>query len=355
MTCWTGFTTTWCVFDIAEKEKEITSLEHLITADGFWEDSDNSQKVMRRLTGLKKTVEQWRGLERRLTELAELDALGDAEMAEDVTAETESVSEELDRLEFELAYSGEYDERNAIVSIHAGAGGVESQDWAEMLLAMYLKWGERHEFDVEILETSAGDEAGIKSVTAEFRGRYAYGNLRSEHGVHRLIRLSPFDSDHARHTSFALVEVMPEVEEDAEVDIKSEDIKLEAFRASGAGGQNVQKVSSAVRLTHVPSGIVVTAQTERSQHQNREVAMSLLRARLLQRKIAEQEAEKARLKGERISNEWGSQIRSYVLHPYKMVKDHRTGTETGNTPAVLEEGGIDMFIEAYLKGQIGDE
>ncbi|MDV2989469.1 MAG: peptide chain release factor 2 [Dehalogenimonas sp.] len=343
--------------DVVEKEKEVTSLEHLITGDGFWEDSDNSQRVMRRLSGLKKTVDQWRGLEKRVVELAELAGLAgaDSEMTEVVESETSELETELDKLEFELAYSGEYDERNAILAIHAGAGGVESQDWAEMLLNMYLKWAERRDYEAEILETSAGDEAGIKSVTVMVRGRYAYGSLRSEHGVHRLIRLSPFDSDHARHTSFALVEIMPEAEEDTDIEINPDDIKLEAFRASGAGGQNVQKVSSAVRITHVPSGLVVTAQTERSQHQNREMAMGLLKARLLKRKIAEQEAERARIKGDRISNEWGSQIRSYVLHPYKMIKDHRTGVETGNPQVVLEEGQLDMFIEAYLKGQITSE
>ncbi|TFG46839.1 MAG: peptide chain release factor 2 [Dehalococcoidia bacterium] len=348
---------TWCVFDIPEKEKEVTSLEQLITEDGFWEDSHQSQTVMRRLAGLKKTVDHWRGLEERLGELAELDVLAsdDSELASDVDSETANFIVELDKLEFELAYSGEYDERNVILAVHAGAGGVDSQDWAEMLLNMYLKWAERRGYDAEVLESSSGDEAGIKSVTVILRGRYAYGNLRSEHGVHRLIRLSPFDSDHARHTSFALVEIMPEAEEDTDIEINPDDIKLEAFRASGAGGQNVQKVSSAVRITHVPSGIVVTAQTERSQYQNREAAMSLLKARLLKKKIAEQEAERARIKGEHISAEWGSQIRSYVLHPYKMVKDHRTGTETGNPQAVLEEGQLDMFIEAYLKGQITSE
>jgi len=308
---------------------------------------------MRRLTGLKKTAEPWRGLEKRLVELTELSSLEEdgSLLSGEIERETAGLTEELDKLEFELAYSGEYDERNALLSIHAGAGGVESQDWAEMLMQMYLRWSERHEYDTEVLETSAGDEAGIKSTTIIFRGRYAYGNLRSEHGVHRLIRLSPFDSDHARHTSFALVEVMPEAEEDTDIVIDPEDIKLEAYRSSGAGGQNVQKVSSAVRLTHLPTGTVVTAQTERSQYQNREIALGLLRARLLKLKIAEQEAERARLKGERISAEWGSQIRSYVLHPYKMVKDHRTGYETGNAAAVLEEGNLDPFIDAYLKGQ----
>ncbi len=344
---------TWCVFDIPAKEKEISELEKLAGETEFWQDSVRAQATMRRLTELRRAAGQWRGLEKRLAELAELEGLakGDTGLAAEVGAEIDAFIKELDKLEFELAYSGEYDERNAILSIHAGAGGVESQDWAEMLLNMYLHWADRREYQAEALETSAGDEAGIKSTTLIFRGRYAYGNLKSEHGVHRLIRLSPFDSDHARHTSFALVEVMPEAEADTDIKIEPEDIKLEAFRSSGAGGQNVQKVSSAVRLTHLPTGTVVTAQTERSQHQNREIAMGLLKARLLKLKIAEQDAERARIKGERISAEWGSQIRTYVLHPYKMVKDHRTGYETGNTVAVLDEGELDPFIEAYLKGQ----
>jgi peptide chain release factor 2 len=344
---------TWCVFDIPAKEKEIANIEKLAGEAEFWQDSPRAQATMRRLTELRRAAGQWRGLEKRLAELIELSGLaeGDTEMAIQVSTELEAFVAELDKLEFELAYSGEYDERSAILSIHAGAGGVESQDWAEMLLNMYLHWAERRDYQAEILETSVGDEAGIKSTTIIFRGRYSYGNLKSEHGVHRLIRLSPYDSDHARHTSFALVEVMPEAEADTDIKIDPEDIKLEAYRSSGAGGQNVQKVSSAVRLTHLPTGTMVTAQTERSQHQNREIAMSLLKARLLKLKIAEQDAERARLKGERISAEWGSQIRTYVLHPYKMVKDHRTGYETGNTGAVLDEGELDPFIEAYLKGQ----
>lgn len=342
---------TWCVFDISAKEREIRELEQLSSQSEFWQDSANAQATMRRLAEITKSVEQWRGLENRLTDLSELETLAaeDWTLSGEVAAEIDALTGELDKLEFELAYGGEYDERNAILSIHAGAGGVESQDWAEMLLNMYLRWAEKRDYDTEVLEASAGDEAGVKSVTVIFRGRYAYGNLKSEHGVHRLIRLSPFDSDHARHTSFALVEIMPEAEDDTDIDISPEDIKLEAYRSSGAGGQNVQKVSSAVRLTHIPTETVVTAQTERSQYQNREIAMGLLKARLLKLKIADQEAERARLKGERISAEWGSQIRSYVLHPYKMVKDHRTGYETGNTTAVLEEGDLDGFINAYLK------
>ncbi|XUX01282.1 MAG: peptide chain release factor 2 [Dehalogenimonas sp.] len=340
--------------DIPAKEKEISQLEYTTGRAEFWQDSQKAQTAMRRLNELIKSAYRWRDLEYRSSELRELGKLAedDPSLFTDIQKDLDGLSAELGKLEFELAYSGDYDERNAILSIHAGAGGVESQDWAEMLLNMYLRWAERHDYETEILEMSAGDEAGIKSVTVIIRGTYVYGNLRSEHGVHRLIRLSPFDSDHARHTSFALVEVMPEAEADADIQINPEDIKLEAYRSSGAGGQNVQKVSSAVRLTHLPTGTIVTAQTERSQYQNREIAMSLLKARLLKLKIAEQEAERARLKGERISAEWGSQIRSYVLHPYKMVKDHRTDYETGNTTAVLEQGDLDPFIDAYLKCQM---
>ncbi|MCL2707360.1 MAG: peptide chain release factor 2, partial [Dehalococcoidia bacterium] len=229
-----------------------------------------------------------------------------------------------------------------------GAGGVDSQDWAGMLLRMYLTWAERHCYKVEILERSHGEEAGIKSITMEISGDYAYGYLKSEHGVHRLIRLSPFDSDHARHTSFALVEVMPEVESNVDIEIKSEDIRVEAYRSSGPGGQNVQKVSSAVRITHIPSGIVITSQTERSQHQNKEIAMRILTARLFKIELAKRDEECARLKGKHISAEWGNQIRSYTLHPYHLVKDHRTGFESGNTEAVLG-GDIDNFLSAYLR------
>ena len=260
----------------------------------------------------------------------------------------------LDGMELEMAFSGEYDDHNAILSIHAGAGGTESQDWAEMLLRMYLRWAERRNFQAEILDTTPGEEAGVKSVTVEFRGSYAFGYLKSEHGVHRLVRLSPFDSDHARHTSFALVEVLPEALGDVDIQIKQEDLKLDVFRSSGPGGQNVQKTSTAVRITHLPTGVVVTCQSERSQHQNREIALKILQARLLEMELARRDEEKARLKGKRIEAGWGNQIRSYVLHPYKMVKDHRTDYQTGNTEAVLD-GELDGFITAYLRSLVGKE
>jgi len=311
---------------------------------------------MRRLAEKNKTVQRWRGLQKRLADITELMALSadDEALQTEIEKELNDLTSELTELEFQLAFKSEYDTRNAILAIHAGAGGTESQDWAEMLMRMYLRWAERRGFTTEILDTSPGDEAGIKSVIIAVNGEYAAGYLKSEHGVHRLVRLSPFDSDHARHTSFALVEVLPEAAADVEVDIKPEDIKLETFRSSGPGGQHMQKTSSAVRITHLSSGIVVSCQSERSQHQNKDFAMKILRARLLEKKIEMQAEEKARLKGKRIDAGWGNQIRSYVLHPYKMVKDHRTDYETGNPEAVLD-GELDGFINAYLRSIIGKE
>jgi peptide chain release factor 2 len=276
----------------------------------------------------------------------------DNSFTEEITADIENTTELLDKLELELAFSGGYDSRNAILQIHAGAGGTESQDWAEMLLRMYLRWSERRGYKAEILDESRGEEVGIKNVTIGVSGSYAFGYLKSEHGVHRLVRLSPFDSDHARHTSFVLVEVMPEAEENVDVKIAAEDLKIDTFRSSGAGGQNVQKVSSAVRITHIPTGIVVTCQTERSQHQNKAIAMRILYSRILEGELEKQAEERAKLKGKRIEAGWGNQIRSYVLHPYKMVKDHRTDYETSNTEAVLN-GEIDGFITAYLRSIVG--
>jgi peptide chain release factor 2 len=311
---------------------------------------------MRRLAGNKKTVEQWRSLQKQLSDINESLPLAaeDSAFRDEIAAGIDTLSSKLGDLELELAFSGPFDARNAILTIHAGAGGTESQDWAAMLLRMYLRWAERRGYKAEILMSSPGDITGIKSVTIEVSGDYAFGYLKSEHGVHRLVRLSPFDADHGRHTSFVLIEVMPEAEENVDIKIKPEELKIDTFRSSGAGGQNVQKVSSAVRITHIPTGLVVTCQTERSQHQNKEIAMRILEARLLKIEMAKKAEERAKLKGERIAAEWGSQIRSYVLHPYKMVKDHRTDYQTGDTDAVLD-GELDDFMVAYLRSIIGKE
>jgi len=346
----------WSIFDIAGKEKEIAALEKQSAAPDLWLDRTNAQNVMRQLAEKTKTVQRWRGLQKRLADIAELMALAaeDEALQTEIEKELDELGSELTELEFQLAFKSEYDARNAILAIHAGAGGTESQDWAEMLMRMYLRWAERRGFDAEVLDTSPGDEAGIKSTVIAVNGDYATGYLKSEHGVHRLVRLSPFDSDHARHTSFALVEVLPEAEENTDLVITPDDIKVETFRSSGPGGQHMQKTSSAVRITHLASGIVVSCQSERSQHMNKDFAMKILRARLLEKEIERQAEEKARLKGKRIDAGWGNQIRSYVLHPYRMVKDHRTDYETGNTEAVLD-GELDGFINAYLRSIIGKE
>ncbi len=311
---------------------------------------------MRQLAEQAKVVEKWRGLEGKIAEIAELIPLAeeDASLKAEIEAEIEKISSRLEELELEMAFGSEYDARNAILAIHAGAGGTESQDWAQMLLRMYLRWAERRGYQAEILDISPGEEAGIKSTIIEVKGDYACGYLKSEHGVHRLVRLSPFDSDHARHTSFALVEVMPEAEANVDVKIEPDDLKVDVFRSSGPGGQHMQKTSSAVRLTHLPTGLVVTCQSERSQHQNKDIALRILQARLLELELAKRSEERARLKGKRIAAGWGNQIRSYVLHPYKMVKDHRTDYQTSNAEVVLD-GELDGFITAYLRSGVGRE
>jgi peptide chain release factor 2 len=305
---------------------------------------------MKNLADLRDEVESWRSLEQRIKDDTELAQLDDESLRNELEPEVNAIEKEVAQKELSILLSGRYAKGNALLAIHSGAGGTEAQDWAAMLERMYLRWAERRGFSSEILDVSEGEEAGIKSVTIAIDGKYAYGYLRPEKGVHRLVRLSPFDAAHRRHTSFALVEVLPEVADESEVQINPEDIRIDIFRSSGAGGQNVQKNATAVRLTHIPTGIVVTCQNERSQIQNRENAMRVLRARLLE--IQEEQAEKqlAELRGEYTKAEWGSQIRSYVLHPYQMVKDHRTEFETGNTQAVLD-GEIDDFIEAFLRKQ----
>jgi peptide chain release factor 2 len=315
---------------------------------------------MRRAEELRSEIDDWQGLAERahgLAELAELAAAepdADADLTADLERDLAALRADWARMEQLLLLSEPFDERGAIVSIHAGAGGTESQDWAEMLLRMYLRWAERNRFGNEILEATEGEEAGLKSVSFSVDGRWAYGRLRSERGVHRLVRISPFDSQKRRHTSFALVEVMPEVPEDADVEIDDKDLRVDTYRASGAGGQHVNKTDSAVRITHTATGIVVAVQSERSQHQNRERAMNVLRARLIERQVEEREAEMARLRGEHVEAGWGNQIRSYVLQPYTMVKDLRTAVETSNPGAVLD-GDLDAFIEGYLRSRVGEE
>lgn len=305
--------------------------------------------MIKQYNSLKTEVDSWRKFSRHLDEILELAQLDDESLRTELETEISAIEADLEKRSFATMLSGKYDHDSAILAIHAGAGGTDSQDWAAMLERMYLRWAETHGFEAEILDITEGEEAGIKSVTIAVEGDYAFGYLRSEKGVHRLVRLSPFDAAHRRHTSFALVEVLPQVAMDeADIQIDPGDIKMDVYRSSGAGGQNVQKNATAVRLTHIPTGIVVTCQNERSQTQNREFAMRILRARLLELRQAEREEERAVLRGEYTKAEWGSQIRSYVLHPYQMVKDHRTEYETGNTQAVLD-GNLDEFMESYLR------
>ena len=314
--------------------------------------------MMRRLADVRQQAEAWRGLETRVRDLSGLLELaageGDEGLAVDIAADVQALTAELDERELSLALSGAYDRRDAILTIHAGAGGTDSQDWAEMLLRMYLRWADGRGYQTRVLDVMPGEEAGIKSATVEVAGPHAYGYLRAERGVHRLVRLSPFDQAHARHTSFALVEVMPEAEEAAEVSIDPDDLRIDIFRASGHGGQNVQKNATAVRITHVPTGIVASCQNERSQYRNKELALKVLQARLLERELERQADENARLKGEHVAAAWGNQIRSYVLHPYKMVKDHRTGFETSDAEHVLD-GELDELVRAYQKWSLGKE
>lgn len=305
---------------------------------------------MKNLADLRDEITGWTSLQKRIQDTAELAEMNDESLRPELENEVQSLESEIDRREINTLLSGPYDKGNAILTINAGAGGTDSQDWASMLERMYLRWTENQGYQTEILDLTEGEEAGIKSVTIAVNGRYAYGYLRAEKGVHRLVRLSPFDAAHRRHTSFAQVEVLPDMSESSDntIDIRPEDLHIDVFRSSGAGGQNVQKNATAVRITHIPTGMVVTCQNERSQMQNRENAMRVLRARLLEIKREEQEKELADLRGEYTKAEWGSQIRSYVLHPYQMVKDHRTEYEVGNAQSVLD-GNIGGFIEAYLR------
>jgi len=308
---------------------------------------------MKKIASLRNMVDDWNTISQRIAYILELAQLQEESLRSEISTELDKIEIDLGRREFDVLLAGKYDQNNALLAIHSGAGGVDAQDWTEILERMYLRWAENKGFKVDILDVSEGEEAGIKSVTIAIEGDYAYGYLRPEKGVHRLVRLSPFDAAHRRHTSFALVEVLPEVEDYSDIEINPDDIRIDVYRSSGAGGQNVQKNATAVRITHIPTGLVVTCQNERSQTQNRENAMRVLRSRLLEIKEEQQVANLAELRGEYIKAEWGSQIRSYVLHPYQMVKDHRTDYEVGNAQGVLN-GDIDGFIEAYLRSSLSN-
>jgi len=303
---------------------------------------------MKRLGLIRARADRWEAFRQRASDLAELASMAeDPALSADLERELQGLMSEVDKASLEAQLSGPYDERDAVVAISAGVGGTDAADWAQMLVRMYIRWAERHGFKAEIVETTPGEEAGIRSATLTVEGPYAYGYLKTERGTHRLVRISPFDFQKRRQTSFALVDPTPQVQDDAEIDIRPEELKIDTYRATGAGGQNVNKTETAVRITHLPSGIVVSCQNERSQLQNRETAMRILKARLLEKRVLEQEAEQARERGEMRSADWGSQIRSYVLHPYTLVKDHRTGVEVGDPTRVLD-GDIDVFVEAAL-------
>jgi len=311
---------------------------------------------MQQLTALREEVSTWENIAAQLNDLHGLAGLleeePDAEMQAEIEQSLAAIEQEVEKLQFSLMLNGEHDEHNAILSIHAGSGGVDAQDWAEILLRMYLRWAERHNFRTEVYDSMGGEEAGIKSATVEITGRYAYGYLRSEIGTHRLIRLSPFDAAHRRHTSFAGVEVMPDIEDTIEITIRPEDLEVNTYRSTGAGGQHVNKTDSAVRMRHIPTGIVVTCQNERSQIQNREVALKILKARLYERELKKREEEAAKLKGEYVQADFGTQIRTVTIHPYNIVKDHRTNFETSDTEGYLN-GDVDPFIYAYLQMKAG--
>lgn len=309
---------------------------------------------MKRIAQTRQRISDWKSLVQRLSDARELAEMYDESLRPELEAEAAQLEKLVHQKELNTMLSGKYDQGDALLTINAGAGGTDSQDWSEMLQRMYLRWAEQHGYETEVLDMTLGEEAGIKSVTIAVNGRYAYGYLRPEKGVHRLVRLSPFDSNNRRHTSFTQVEVLPQVEGDSEIELDPADLRIETFRAGGAGGQNVQKNDTAVRITHIPSGIVASCQNERSQTQNKENALRVLRGRILEIRQQEEEAELSKLRGEYQKTEWGSQIRSYVLHPYQMVKDHRTNFEMGNAQAVLD-GDLDGFIEAYLQSQIKAE
>ncbi|TVR23377.1 MAG: peptide chain release factor 2 [Anaerolineaceae bacterium] len=337
--------------EIDAKAAEVSALEADAAKPDLWDDPDAAQKIMQRMSKLREFITPWQKLSAQVADALELAELEGDSLDSEMEQEVVAISEIVEKMSFQAMLSGEYDDGDAILAIHAGAGGTDSQDWAEMLERMYIRWAEQNGYKVEIIERSDGDEAGIKSVTMSIKGAYAYGYLRSEQGVHRLVRLSPFDSASRRHTSFTKIELWPDIQGEIDIEINEKDLRIDTYRASGAGGQHVQKNDTAVRMTHLPTGVVVQCQNQRSQGQNRDRALQILKARLLELERQKQEAQLAVLKGENVDAGWGNQIRSYVLHPYQMVKDHRTNYEVGNVNAVLD-GRLNEFMETYLRGQV---
>ena len=344
--------------EIPAKEEKIAELEYKMGEPSFWDDAAAAQKLNQELAALKGGVDTYKGLMAKYEDAETLYEMGieegDASMEDDIRAELDLIEEGLETLQLEVLLSGDYDANDAILTLHAGAGGTEAQDWTQMLLRMYGRWAERHGFTVETADLQPGDEAGVKSATLFIKGHNAYGFLKSEKGVHRLVRISPFDSQARRHTSFSACDVMPEIDDAVEVPINMDDVRVDYYRASGAGGQHINKTSSAVRMTHEPTGIVVQCQNERSQLQNKEQCMKMLRAKLFELEQEKKEEEIAKLEGVQQKIEWGSQIRSYVFQPYTMVKDVRTNAETGNVQAVMD-GELDPFIRAYLNAKANHE
>ncbi len=342
------------IFDLSTKEKEIEKLEKQMSKNSFWSDQEKAQKVIKRVKELKNVVSEFNKLKTDLEELVillELNTEEDRrEIWEEIEQKIKALENDLEKKELIVLFDSKYDANNAIVTIRPGAGGTESQDWAEILLRMYLRWAEKRRLSIKIIEISPGEEAGIKNVTFIVSGNYAFGYLKAEKGIHRLVRISPFDANRRRHTSFASVEVIPEIDQDVDIDIKESDLRIDTYRATGAGGQHVNTTDSAVRITHLPTNIVVQCQNERSQYSNKMTAMKILRARLFEYYQREKEEDLKKISGKKKKIAWGSQIRSYVFHPYQMVKDHRTDVESGNVQAIMD-GEIDCFIEAYLKSK----
>lgn len=340
------------LFDIAKLENDLKDLEKQTLEDGFWNDSKNSSQILSKIKGIKSKVLQYKKINEELQNLKELTELvkleSDSEIEKEILKNTKTVEKDIEKFEINTFLSGKYDSNNAIVTLHPGAGGTESQDWAEMLYRMYTRWGQANGYQVNELDYLDGEEAGLKSVTFEVIGENAYGYLKSENGVHRLVRISPFDSGGRRHTSFASVEVLPEIIDDSEIEINPDDLRIDVYRSSGAGGQHINKTSSAIRIVHIPTNIVVSCQTQRSQFQNRDTAMKMLKSKLLAIKEKEEREKMADIKGKEMDIAWGSQIRSYVFCPYTMVKDHRTNYEVGNVQSVMD-GNINDFMNEYLK------